>query len=97
MKNRMSMLKAAVAGAAALGLGAVMIPSADAGNTNPNAIDSGAMEKCYGVVRKAKNDCGTSKHHCAGQATKDSDPEEWLKVPKGMCSRLVKGSLKPGK
>ena len=27
------------------------------------------MEKCAGIAKAGKNDCGTSKHACAGQAT----------------------------
>jgi uncharacterized membrane protein len=51
------------------------------------------FEKCYGVAKKAKNDCGTSKHSCAAQATVDGDPEEWVYMPKGTCEKVVGGSL----
>ena len=51
------------------------------------------FEKCYGVAKQGKNDCGTSKHSCAAQATVDSDPEEWVYVPEGTCSKIVGGSL----
>ena len=37
-----------------------------------------AIEKCAGVAKTGKNDCGTSKHGCGGKATKDNDPEEWV-------------------
>ena len=47
--------------------------------------------KCYGVVKKGMNGCGTVKHACAAQATKDSDPNEWIYVPKGVCKKLVGG------
>ncbi|OGT67022.1 MAG: hypothetical protein A3J38_05505 [Gammaproteobacteria bacterium RIFCSPHIGHO2_12_FULL_45_9] len=43
------------------------------------------MERCYGISKKANNDCGTSKHACAGKAIKDNDPEEWNFVKKGTC------------
>ena len=46
-------------------------------------------ERCGGIVQAGKNDCGTSKHSCTGQAEKDGDPEEWVVVPKGLCSRIV--------
>jgi len=36
------------------------------------------FEKCVGVVKAGKNDCGTSQHGCAGQAKKDGDKEEWV-------------------
>ncbi len=55
------------------------------------AMADGPKEKCAGVVKAGKNDCGTSKHSCAGQATVDGDPEEWMYVPAGTCDRLVGG------
>jgi uncharacterized membrane protein len=44
-----------------------------------------AKEKCYGIAKAGKNDCGTNAHACAGQAKVDNDPEEWVYVPKGTC------------
>lgn len=55
----------------------------------------GKKEKCYGVSKAGKNDCGTPLHSCAGQATKDNDPIEWVYVPKGLCGKLTGGSLEP--
>lgn len=55
---------------------------------------AGAKEKCYGVVKAAKNECAGNGHACAGQATKDGDPGEWIYVPKGTCERLVNGATK---
>jgi uncharacterized membrane protein len=55
----------------------------------------GAMEKCYGVAKAGKNDCGANGHSCAGQAAKDGDGKEWIKVPKGTCEKIVGGSLAP--
>jgi len=53
-------------------------------------------EKCYGVMKAGKNDCaagpGTS---CAGTATRDSQGNAWMFVPKGSCERLVNGTLEP--
>jgi uncharacterized membrane protein len=40
------------------------------------------------------NDCGTSKHACAGQATIDSDSEEWVYVPEGTCEKIAGGTVK---
>ncbi|OGI40260.1 MAG: signal peptidase [Candidatus Muproteobacteria bacterium RBG_16_62_13] len=51
------------------------------------------FEKCAGIVKASKNDCGTSKHACAGQARKDSDQEEWVYVPNGTCDKLVGAKL----
>lgn len=52
------------------------------------------MEKCYGVVKAGMNDCGTTAHACASQATKDSDPSEWLYLPKGTCEKIMGGKTK---
>ncbi len=50
-------------------------------------------EKCYGVVKAGKNDCGSSdgSHSCAGQATKDSEATEWVYLPEGVCDKLAGG------
>ena len=52
------------------------------------------VEKCYGVAKAGKNDCGNKAgtHSCAGQSTVDGDPGEWVYVPKGLCDKLVGGS-----
>jgi uncharacterized membrane protein len=52
-----------------------------------------AKEKCFGVAKKATNDCGTAKHSCAGQAAADNLPEEWKYVAKGTCEKMG-GTLK---
>ncbi len=54
-----------------------------------------ANEKCYGVVKAGKNDCGSNAHSCAGHAAKDGDAAEWVMTPKGLCEKLVNGSLAP--
>lgn len=54
------------------------------------------MEKCYGIVKAGKNDCGANSHGCAGRAKVDGDPNEWIALPEGTCERIVGGSLKPG-
>jgi len=51
------------------------------------------FEKCAGIVKAGKNDCGTSKHACAGQSTKDGDKEEWVYVPTGTCEKIVSAQL----
>lgn len=52
---------------------------------------NGEYERCYNVVRAGKNDCATSKHSCSAQATIDSDPEEYVMLPKGLCERIAGG------
>ena len=58
-------------------------------------------EKCAGVAKAGKNDCGAldGSHQCGGESTRDNDPNEWVYVPKGTCEKLggvVKGE-KPAK
>ncbi len=52
-----------------------------------------AKEKCFGIAKKAQNDCGTAKHSCSGQAASDNLPEEWKFVAKGSCEKMG-GKLK---
>lgn len=80
-----SILAGAVVAAAA---GAVLAP------TEAEA-KKGEKEKCYGVVKAGENDCGNhaGTHSCAAQSTVDGDTGEWVYVPKGLCDKLVNGSL----
>jgi uncharacterized membrane protein len=50
-------------------------------------------EKCAGIVKAGKNDCGTSSSSCAGTAKADRDAEAWILVPKGTCLRIAGGTL----
>ena len=61
-----------------------------------------AWEKCAGVAKKAKNDCGAldKKHGCSNQAAIDNDPNEWIYVPQGTCEKITGGKVvatKPAK
>jgi uncharacterized membrane protein len=85
MNNTKILSKSAIASMVAVG---VMTTSSDAFAGKPG------FEKCQGIVKAGMNDCGTSKHGCAGQAAKDSDPEEWVYVPKGTCKKIVNGKVK---
>ena len=55
------------------------------------------MEKCYGIVKTALNDCATATQSCAGSATKDKQPDAFIFLPKGTCNKIVGGGLVPGK
>lgn len=81
MNNSTKLL--AAAGVLALGLAA-----------NIETAEAGGKEKCYGVVKAGKNDCGskTNGHSCAGQAKVDGDPNEWVYVPEGLCAKLANGA-----
>lgn len=56
-----------------------------------------AMEKCFGIAKAGKNDCAVkqSSHSCAGQATKDNDPNDFVALPKGTCDKIVGGKAQP--
>ncbi len=53
------------------------------------------QEKCYGVAKKGQNDCATKTHSCHAKAQQDGQKDEWVYVPKGLCSKLVGGALTP--
>ncbi len=52
-------------------------------------------EKCAGIAKAGKNDCGAldGSHACAGQAQVDADPNEWVYVPEGTCTKIVNGKV----
>ena len=80
--NNQQLLSVAIGGLLALGL----VGNAAAADKN--------MEKCYGVAKAGANDCGSKKagHSCAGQATKNSDANDFVALPKGTCDKLAGGS-----
>jgi uncharacterized membrane protein len=53
----------------------------------------GGDEKCYGVVKAGANDCETATNSCAGTSVEDAQGDAWVLVPKGLCEKLVGGSL----
>ncbi|VAW91154.1 hypothetical protein MNBD_GAMMA22-2649 [hydrothermal vent metagenome] len=84
MIDKKSLAKGALASVVALGIT----------TTAPTAMAAKAgFEKCAGIVKAGKNDCGTSKHSCSGKAAKDGMAEEWLYVPNGTCSKIVGASI----
>lgn len=54
-----------------------------------------AWEKCAGIAKAGMNDCGAldKSHSCAGQAKTDGDPNEWVYVPEGTCTKIVGGEV----
>jgi uncharacterized membrane protein len=85
VKDKKILINAALASVIALGLGAISQPA--------SAAKEG-FEKCQGVAKSGMNDCGTSSHACAGQATADNDAEEWIYVPEGTCEKIAGGKVK---
>ncbi|WP_341503427.1 DUF2282 domain-containing protein [Gallaecimonas sp. GXIMD4217] len=92
MKAQKALIGGAIASLLALGsLGVQAVPE------QPEA-----WEKCAGIAKAGKNDCGAldGKHGCAGQATLDNDDNEWVYVPKGTCTKITGGrvaAVKPAK
>ena len=96
MKESKNRVSTAVAGILAVG-SLLAVSQAQAVPDAPKA-----WEKCAGVAKKGMNDCGAldGKHACAGQASADSDPKEWVYVPEGTCTKIVGGTVaatKPAK
>lgn len=62
------------------------------------AADAGHAKtvKCYGVNAAYKNDCQSPGHSCAGQDAKARDPNAFVAVPAGLCSKIG-GSTTPSK
>ena len=58
---------------------------------------AGDKEKCYGIAKAGQNDCADASgdHNCMAQATVDGAGDEWMAVPKGLCEKIVGGSLIP--
>ncbi len=77
-------IRGALAGVLALGM------AASAGQA---LAAKGDNEKCAGIVKAGKNDCGTSKGSCAGTAKMDRDAEAWVYVPKGTCEKIAGGTV----
>jgi uncharacterized membrane protein len=95
MSNRV--MSTIVAGAFAAALGSVSAPPAGAGmmseadmmkmrEMTKKEVNSGKMEKCFGVALKGHNDCyagaGTT---CAGTSTVNYQGNAFKLVPKGTC------------
>ena len=86
--SKKNIVNAALTGAMAVGLVAM---------TSVAVAGKPGMEKCTGISKAGKNDCGTSQHACAGMAKSDSMAEEWLYVPEGTCEKIPGGKVKAKK
>ena len=88
MNPKRALIRSALAGMIAIGLGQVPVSNAAEGEPAPG------KEKCYGIAKAGQNDCGTATHACAGLAKKDKAPDEWKYVAKGTCTKMG-GKLSP--
>jgi uncharacterized membrane protein len=80
MNTLSPLVRAALAGALAVGIGSV--------STVASAASDG-KEQCAGVIKAGKNDCATTRNACHGHATADSDAEAWIYVPSGTCAKIA--------
>lgn len=81
MNAKDTLIRGAFASLIALGL--------TAGATGVLAQDKGMTEKCAGVIKAGKNDCGTSHSSCHGSVKTDGDKEAWVELPKGACDKII--------
>jgi uncharacterized membrane protein len=93
MKNTKPMISTTIAGVLAAGL---------AMSTHAVPDQPKAWEKCAGIAKAGKNDCGAldGSHACAGQAKTDKLEAEWVYVPQGTCEKITGGrvaKVKPAK
>ena len=77
-------IRSAIAGIVALGL--------TIGSQAAYAA-KGDMEKCAGIAKAGKNDCGSSGNSCAGTAKADREKDAWIAVPKGTCEKIAGGTV----
>jgi len=82
--NSEHMIRCAIASLMVLGIAAVSTRTLAA---------KGETEKCAGIAKAGKNDCGTSKNSCAGTVKVDRDSEAWVYVPKGACEKIAGGTV----
>ena len=87
MKTTKLIVSGAIAGLVALATSGVALAQ-----DKPAAA---AKEKCFGIAKKAANDCGTASHSCAGQSTADNVADEWKFVAKGSCEKMGGKMKKP--
>ena len=83
--NHQATIQAALAGLLAVGIATAV--------TAQPVKQPSETEKCYGVAMSGKNDCGTAKHSCAGQASADRGADEWIYVPTGTCEKIAGGKV----
>jgi uncharacterized membrane protein len=84
MSNSKQLIQGAIAGLLAIGFAA--------GSTQALA-QKAETEKCAGIAKAGKNDCGTSTTSCAGSVKTDSHKEAWILVPKGTCEKIAGGTV----
>ncbi len=92
-KSTSVIMGSALFASSVLGAWALAATTAHAG---PVAQPAGS-EKCYGIAKAGKNDCGAGAHSCAGQATINKDKASFVYLPAGACGKIAGASTTAGK
>jgi len=75
---------------------ALSLVGAQAASAEPKVpqLPSG-WEACGGVAKAGMNDCAvrTSLHACAGMAKSDNEADSYVFLPKGLCTKIAKGTV----
>ncbi len=52
-------------------------------------------EACGGVAKAGMNDCAvkTSLHSCVGMSKTDNEADSYVFLPKGLCTKIAKGTV----
>ena len=88
------MYKKSLAAPAILLSSALALAISSAAISIPAAAQDAKIEKCYGIAAAGKNDCQTATSSCAGTSKFDRQPDAFLMVPAGTCSKIAGGSTK---
>jgi uncharacterized membrane protein len=86
MDKTNKLIKAAIASAMAMVVSSTFADGAAA---------AAPSEKCFGIVKAGLNDCQTATATCAGSSTSDGQADAFVFIPKGLCEKIVGGSLMP--
>lgn len=102
--NRQVMAGTALSAALGLVMAAAALPAQSQGmdmskapqvvKDNMARMAKNKLEKCYGINVAGKNDCAEGAHSCAGQSTQARDPQSFVLLPAGDCSKIAGGSTK---
>jgi uncharacterized membrane protein len=85
--NKELVMRSAIASLLAVGM------TTGAGQALAGDDNGKKMEKCAGIVKAGKNDCGTAAGACAGTAKTDGEADAWIYLPKGTCEKIVGGTV----
>ena len=85
-KKAGSVVRTALTGILAAGVSSLIAGSANAAPGWAKGLEE--IEKCGGVAKAGKNDCGTKNHTCGGQAASDNLADEWIYTPVGVCEKI---------